>query len=171
MDRSHRQSMERTKSGVKAFVEWIAVCGKQNFPKRRLTDHRSNYATFLEYRAKRDAALREYLQLAPANANHCSHRIPNEFMELYGKQILDDFLEKCRNAKWFSVLVDKTADISNLEHVALVVRYVDTSKGLHTVWEDFLRFVASADTTGETLAQLILGYVKRFNLNPDNLVG
>lgn len=67
-----------------------------------------------------------------------------------GKQIQDTILEKCKQAKWFSVLVDETADIGNLEQMSFLVCYVDRDSGGFSVCKDFLCFISTADTTGET---------------------
>lgn len=172
LDRSYQDTTERNKNGVKAIIDLIAVCGQQNIPIRGHTDERGNFQAILNYRADGDEALKQYLQLAPSNANYCGHQVQNELIELCGKQIQNAILEKCRKAQWFSVLSDETADISNSEQVSILVRYVDSdSGGKNSVREDFLCFVSTADTTGETLTKVLLDKLNEFDLDPVNMVG
>ncbi|KAK0146901.1 repressor of the inhibitor of the protein kinase [Merluccius polli] len=171
LDRSHELAVERNKHGLKAVIDLIAVCGQQNLPIRGHTDERSNFQVLLNYRAKGDEKLREYLENAPSNAKYCSHSVQNELIELCGKQIQDTVLKKCRDAEWFSLLADETADISNVEQVALVLRYVDCVNSSYSLREDFLGFFSTADTTGETLTQLLLGRLRELDLDPARIVG
>ena len=58
-----------------------------------------------------DEKLKEYLENAPSKARYCSHMIQNELIDLCGKQIQDTVLKKCRDAQWFSLLADETAEV------------------------------------------------------------
>ncbi|XP_058877419.1 52 kDa repressor of the inhibitor of the protein kinase-like [Acipenser ruthenus] len=64
-----RTLRKRSKSVLRAIVDLIAVCGKQNVSIRGHTDERSNVRDFLEYLAKEDEALTRHLQQAPATRN------------------------------------------------------------------------------------------------------
>lgn len=120
LDRSHQQAIECNKYGLKTVIDLIAICGHQNILIRGHTDERSNFQELLKYHAEGDELPKQYVENAPANAK-------NELIEICGKQIQDKILHKCRDARWFSLLADETADISNVEQVTLVVRYVDCS--------------------------------------------
>ncbi|MGH0138678.1 UNVERIFIED_CONTAM: hypothetical protein FKN15_067491 [Acipenser sinensis] len=66
----------------------------------------------------------------------------------------------------------ESADISCTEQVSLILRYVDQSpSGQFSVREDFVAFISTSDTTGETLTTLFLNHLQQSNLNPSNLVG
>ncbi|RXM28164.1 52 kDa repressor of the inhibitor of the protein kinase [Acipenser ruthenus] len=172
LNKAHQEYTEHSKSALRAIVDLIAVCGKQNVSNRGHTDERSNFRAFLEYCVKGDEALTRHLQQAPGNVKYCSHRVQKEIIDLYGKQISDGILLKCRNAKLFSLLADESSDISCTEQVPLILRYVDHSpSGQFSVREDFVAFISTSDTTGETLTTLFLNHLQQSNLNPSNLVG
>ncbi|MGH0123797.1 UNVERIFIED_CONTAM: hypothetical protein FKN15_066837 [Acipenser sinensis] len=77
------------------------------------------------------------------------------------------FMKRSANA-----LPDESADISCTEQVSLILRYVDQSpSGQFSVREDFVAFISTSDTTGETLTTLFLNHLQQSNLNPSNLVG
>ncbi|XP_060782672.1 52 kDa repressor of the inhibitor of the protein kinase-like [Neoarius graeffei] len=171
LDRSHQETAEHNRHGIQAIIDLVSTCGQQNVALRGHTDERSNFQAFLKYRAKGDPTLKQYLQLAPANANYCGHQIQNEIIELCGKQIQNAILRKCRSAEWFSVILDETADVSNTEQVSILVHYVHHELGGYSVREDFLCFVSTADTTGEALTKVLLDKLTQLNLDPKNMVG
>ncbi|XP_076063453.1 52 kDa repressor of the inhibitor of the protein kinase-like [Oratosquilla oratoria] len=97
-----------------------------------------------------------------------SHRIQNEIISIIGSQIRETILTPCREAKYFSVIVDETTDISVKEQVALVVLYVTSDGSRH---EEFVTFEETADTTGETLYKLICNKLEDFGLDKNKVVG
>lgn len=62
-------------------------------------------------------------------------------------------MDKINESKCFSILVDETTDVSNIEQLSLCVRYVDNSDMLN---EDFLHFIPIHSLTGLDLAASIL---------------
>ena len=70
------------------------------------------------------------------------------------KQIIRDYLRKqiireVKVAKFFSILADEVADVSNKEQMPLVLHFVDTKGHIR---EEFIKFIYLANgTTGETL--------------------
>jgi hypothetical protein len=96
------------------------------------------------------------------------HKIQNEIIELLQQQILTGILNECRRAKYFSVMIDETKDIACHEQVSLVIRFVDEK---FNVFEKFIGFDRTTTMTGEALADLLIKWLKKLNLNLENLVG
>ncbi|CAF3901627.1 unnamed protein product [Rotaria sordida] len=92
----------------------------------------------------------------------------NEIIELLQQQILTGILNECRRAKYFSVIIDETKDIACHEQVSVVIRFVDEK---FNVFEKFIGFERIATMTGEALTDLLIKWLKKFNLNLQNLVG
>ena len=102
------------------------------------------------------------------NARYTSHRIQNKLIQICGDQIRDDKLAECRNAPYFSLIVDETTDISVKEQVSFVLLYLDKNgKRL----EEFVGFEETADTTGQTLYDLICKKLLEWNLDKEKVVG
>lgn len=76
-----------------------AICRQQNVPIQGHTDDCTHFQALLKYCAKGDELLNQY---AETNAKYRSHQFQNELIEICGKQIQDEILHKCRDAKWFS---------------------------------------------------------------------
>ena len=55
---------------------------------------------------------------------YLSPAIQNELIELFGKKVKDLILEEIKTAKYFSILLDSTPDVSHIDQMAFIVRYV-----------------------------------------------
>ncbi len=86
------------------------------------------------------------------NSIHTTASPQNILLEISGKLIQNQIIEEIQQAKYFSILGDETADISNQEHFALCIRYV-FNLVKHT---QFLEFVSVYSTTGLYLSDMII---------------
>lgn len=84
-----------------------------------------------------------------------SPTIQNEIIDLCGKFIQENVVNRIKNAGFFTILADETQDISRYEQ--LCIRYVDNSSadGI-CIREDFLEFVHIKDVTALALATTIM---------------
>lgn len=78
-------------------------------------------------------------------------------------------MQKVNEAKWFSVIADETADISNVEQLSLCVKYIDQAN--NNIREDFLQFVPIYDMTGKGIANTILSKLKVFGFDTQYIRG
>lgn len=71
-----------------------------------------------------------------------------------GKYISNNLSCKVRESKYFSILADEAADISNKEHLSVVIRFVDSEKNIR---EEFVGFyLCEGGTAGVAIKKLIL---------------
>ena len=73
-------------------------------------------------------------------------------------------MTEVRKAKYFSVLADEVADVSNTEQMSLVLRFVDESNNIREEFVDILP--CTSGTTGQVIADMILDRVREYGLNP-----
>lgn len=66
-----------------------------------------------------------------------------------------------------SILLDKTADVSHIEQVSFVVRYVHDM----TIKECFIQLCAVVSTTGEALETIVMKLFQENNLPLENICG
>ena len=83
--------------------------------------------------------------------------------------IVNNLSQEIRDSKYFSILSDEAADISNKENLSVVIRFLDSTK---TVREEFVGFYLCEDgTTGAAIKDLIIGVVAELGLSMDDCRG
>ncbi|XP_065684519.1 uncharacterized protein LOC105845816 isoform X1 [Hydra vulgaris] len=90
---------------------------------------------------------------------YLSSTICDEFIHVLSRDVLDHILTEIKKAKYFAVSVDSTPDISHVDQLNIIFRYI-TSKG---PVERFVTFIPTEEHTGEGLATKLLDSTSRWN--------
>ena len=61
-----------------------------------------------------------------------------DLIECIGSHIRDKILDEIREAKYYSILCDEVADISNREQVSVVLRFVYNTCSIREEFVDFI---------------------------------
>lgn len=86
-----------------------------------------------------------------------------------GAIIVNNLSQEIRKSKYFSIMSDEAADVSNKENLSVVIRFLDSTK---TVREGFVGFYLCEDgTTGAAFKDLIIGAVADLGLSMDDCRG
>ena len=125
--------------------------------------------------AQFDPVMREHLrriQAKEAYDTYLSSRIQNEIISLVAKCTTDAIVDRIKKAKYYSVIMDCTPDLSHNEQLSVVLRIVncDFKKGI-AVHEHFVGFLVAHDTTGKGLFELFLGHLEKLGLDLANCRG
>ena len=86
-----------------------------------------------------------------------------------GNQVLAVIVKELQQSKYFSISIDSTPNISHIDQLTLVVRYVRMSNG--EVVERFLTFILIESYTGEALATTVLKFLNECDIDKKNLRG
>ena len=163
------------------IVEGIILCGRQNLALRGHRDSAENYAdeknnpgnlqailAFLNKFGQNDIFSKHY-QFAPKNATYRSKTTQNELIGICGEFIVQSIVDEVKEAKYFSVLADEAADISNVEQMANVIRFIDRKSQIR---EEFLGYSpCDQGLSGKNISKQIVQSVLDLELDMNNCRG
>ncbi|CAL9706391.1 unnamed protein product [Knipowitschia caucasica] len=158
-------SAAKQKQMVDARKALIAVLSSiqyllcQGLAIRGKTDDDSNIMQLLNLRAQDNPELRSWL--AQKESKWLSHEILNEMIEIMSHGVLRTLLKEVKDADFFAVMLDETADITVKEHVSICLRFVTDELQPEEI---FVGFYETASTTAEALFQLLQDALIRFSL-------
>lgn len=146
------EDIKRNREALKRIIDVILFLGKQNIPLRGHKEtsdgkNKGNFIEFMEFLKKYDVILADHMSNAKKNALYTSPQIQNEILNLLGQHIRKSIVTDIIRAKYFTLIVDSTIDISKKDQMSLSIRYVNEYGFAE---ERFLKFIdlpsASADT-------------------------
>lgn len=139
------------------------------------TNNNGNFLGLVELLGKFDSVLMEHLRRITEKETQfhlLSVSIQNELINILGDAVKQSILTKIKDARYFSVILDCTPDISHKEQVSLTIRYVtEDDDGNIQVEESFIAYRVAKETTGQALADLLLTEIEECGLNMVNCRG
>ncbi|XP_047141052.1 zinc finger MYM-type protein 1-like [Hydra vulgaris] len=103
--------------------------------------------------------------------------IQNEIVELLANKIKNDILAKLERAKYYSLILDCTPDISHMEQMTVVFRFVSATESSSekpaevVVSEHFVTFLELQDTTGANMTKVVIDKLQELGVNLDDMRG
>ncbi|CAH1108118.1 unnamed protein product [Psylliodes chrysocephalus] len=142
LDQKRKLQILVNRERLKPIIEAVILLGRQNIAFRSHRDdgfslrdktetnkttedsavNRGNFKAILEYRAKGDPILKNYLLTAAARSTYISKTVQNDIILTIGEEITGILTEKIGKAKFFSIIFDETTDISNTSQMTFFVR-------------------------------------------------
>lgn len=134
--------------------------------------HNGNYLGILELLAQFDPFLAEHIKKygnqGRGSTSYLSNTICEEFISLMGQRVQTEIIIQLQKAKYFSLVVDSTPDLSHIDQLTFVVRYV-SQEG--KVFERFLKFLPIFSHTGESLFESVTKVLQKMKIDIKNCRG
>ncbi|KAI7800882.1 transposase [Triplophysa rosa] len=123
------------------------------------TPSNGNFLKEVELMARFDPIMNDHLNhVERGTASHHSYlgyHVQNELIDLLSSKIISALVDDIKQAKFFSVILDCTPDISHTEQLSVVIGVVSLMEKPH-IREHFIGFLEAEESTGQHLASMIL---------------
>jgi hypothetical protein len=168
---------------IKRIINVIQFLSSQNMGFRgkssKLYDRNNgNFLKCIEMLGKFDPIITEHIRRATSDSKpnmptYLGDKIQNQIISILATQIQNYILNLCRANKYFSVILDCTPDVSHVEQISIIIRFVNFNINLRMleIREHFLAFCPITDTTGAGLTSFITEELPKHNLDINNLRG
>lgn len=124
-----------------------------------------NFLGVLEAIAQFDPFLAQHLtkygNLGRGKVSYLSPTICDEFIALLGGKVCEKIVTELKAAKYYSVSVDSTPDITHCDQLTIIFRYVVTAGPV----ERFIKFVPIESHTGESLGNVLISLLEQFEID------
>uniref|UniRef100_H2ZZP5 Uncharacterized protein n=1 Tax=Latimeria chalumnae TaxID=7897 RepID=H2ZZP5_LATCH len=155
---------------LERLIALIRVLGTQNIALRGTSDklfepNNGNFLKFVELMGMFDSVIKEHIRRITSHEIHNHYlgkNIQNEIIQLLATHIKETVLSALKKAKYYSVSLDCTPDISNIEQMTLIVRFVSVTgpfgnaAGSVNIREHFLEFLELKNSSGAGMTELLL---------------
>ncbi|XP_014206881.1 uncharacterized protein LOC106638288 [Copidosoma floridanum] len=134
--------------------------------------HNGNYLMSFELIAEFDPFLADHISRCgnpgSGHISYLSSTICEEFIQLMAKQITNVIVEEKQAAKYFPIIVDSTPDLSHVDQLTIIIRYVQDDG---SPIERFLEFIPNVGHTAKTISDAVIESLEKFGIDIKNCRG
>ncbi|CAH2283897.1 zinc finger MYM-type 1-like [Pelobates cultripes] len=171
---------------VKRLIGIVKYLGRQCLAFRGsrdtlYSDNNGNYLQLVEMLATFDTVMQEHLKRIKNKdifQHYLGKDIQNKLIILIAKEITKHILQLLKNAKYYSIILDCTPDITLIEQMTIIVRFVSIKEGESPtaepeicIDEKFLGFIQIQSSTGEGLTEAILSELEKLKIPVGDMRG
>ncbi|KAL4135465.1 hypothetical protein QTP88_007071 [Uroleucon formosanum] len=155
---------------VRTIIDVLVFISRQNIALRghnekHLSLNKSNFLELISLLGDYHPTLENHLNTIKLKDHNrltfLSNSSQNALLNILKEQIRAKILDDIKHSQMFSVIIDTTTDISNLERFTLIAHYV--YKGF--IQERLVALITASDGTGKGLFQEFCNITDKYNLN------
>ena len=102
--------------------------------------------------------------------SYLSLNVCEEFIKLMGDKVLEEVISRVKLAKYFSVSVDSTPDITHVDQLTFILRYISPEPE-GCIEERFVKFLPTESHTGESLFNAVVTVLDDMGIDINNCRG
>lgn len=173
----HEQGITYWRNVLKRVVAAIKCLASRGLPFRGDDEQfgsqqNGNYMMLLELIAQFDPFLAEHISRfgnkGSGSTSYLSKTTCDEFIKILGKKVQDKIVEEIKIVKYYSIIVDSSPDISHVDQLSFIIRYVKED-GVPV--ERFLQFVENPGHKAENLENAILSTLESLGIDINDCRG
>ena len=135
-----------------------------------------NFLSVIELLARYDPVLKDLLE-RKSTLNYLTHTIKNELIALLSQKVKEEIVTEIKQAEFYSVIMDTTQDITKVDQLSEVFRYVTVEtveKEQPTevkINESFLGFQSVKDQSASGIEKQITGLIESLGISVNKCRG
>ncbi|XP_069840991.1 zinc finger MYM-type protein 1-like [Dendropsophus ebraccatus] len=139
-----------------------------------------NFLKFVEAISEFDEIMKKHVRRVTNQETHNHYlgsSIQNEMIQLLAQQVRQKILAQLHLAKYYSVILENTPDISHREQMTLMVRFVRMQEdernntALVSIKEHFLCFIEMENTTGALMTNMLIQHLEKLVIDFKDMRG
>lgn len=138
----------------------------QSIPLRCHNEENSNFLRLLHLCSSDQPLLKVWMGWS--KYKWISHDIVNEILTLLAVSVRRKLLTDIRKQPFYAIMADETTDVSRKEQMSVNFGYVDECLNVH---ESFLGFYETPSTNSQTLFNIVIDVLTRFDIKLGNCRG
>ena len=166
------------RAGLKRVVAVVKFLCERDLPLRGVNEvfgspQNRNFLGLLELFAQSNDFLADHIRrfgnFGKGVPSYLSSTTCNEFVQLMAKEVTIKIANEIKKAKYFSISVDSTPDVTHVDQLTFIIKYVQNDG---TIVERFLKFIDSnGQHDSESITNHILRTLTEYEINLDNCRG
>uniref|UniRef100_A0A8P4KG01 TTF-type domain-containing protein n=1 Tax=Dicentrarchus labrax TaxID=13489 RepID=A0A8P4KG01_DICLA len=114
------------------------------------------------------AHIEKYGNAGRGTPSYLSLNVCEEFIQLMGQKVVEEVISRVKLAKYFAISVDSTPDITHVDQLTFILRYISPEGCIE---ERFVKFLPIESHMGEALFNSIIGVLEEMGIDINNCRG
>ncbi|CAM4795088.1 unnamed protein product [Rotaria magnacalcarata] len=156
---------------VSTLIDISRFLARQNLAFRGTSDgeEQGNYIQLVNLFRKYNSNFNQWFLDSSLRAHKVTYFTPqsqNEFIEIIGKEVHREVLQRIMDVPFISIMVDSTPDISKKEMYSIIVRYTRNFE----IEERLFAFGEMSSKVGADIVEFILAFFKRYGISTTKII-